>query len=276
MDNTLNNTSNKFTGKERDQETGYDYFGARYYDSRIGRWLQTEPLYEKYLQYSTYQYALLNPMKLVDADGNDVYISGQDAINAVKLINEITNDNFIISIDPETGKLDYYGEAKSEQEKLLLKAITDKNINVNLYTTDGNYIDNEPFAVGLYYGSKKINNKIESTQYINLAHAKVWEDAGGSKRGGSVIHEILESYVGAILHPGEYKYNEANYLEAHEKIVKLESPKEFYPQIIYYFKYVDINNIIYKIHYKSYLYNKNRDKTYLLFENEEAKKFKYY
>jgi len=27
----------KFTGKERDIETGYDYFGARYYDSRIGR-----------------------------------------------------------------------------------------------------------------------------------------------------------------------------------------------------------------------------------------------
>lgn len=28
--------------------------------------------------------------------------------------------------------------------------------------------------------------------------------------------------------------------------------------------------------YKSDLYNKNRDKTYLFFENEEAKKFKYY
>ena len=28
-----------FTGKERDNEkSGYDYFGARYFDSRIGRW----------------------------------------------------------------------------------------------------------------------------------------------------------------------------------------------------------------------------------------------
>ena len=26
----------KFTGKERDAETGYDYFGARYYDFRKG------------------------------------------------------------------------------------------------------------------------------------------------------------------------------------------------------------------------------------------------
>jgi len=28
----------KFTGKEHDNENGYDYFEARYYSSRIGRW----------------------------------------------------------------------------------------------------------------------------------------------------------------------------------------------------------------------------------------------
>ena len=34
----------KFTCKESDAETGYDYFGARYYDSWLGRWLQVDPL----------------------------------------------------------------------------------------------------------------------------------------------------------------------------------------------------------------------------------------
>jgi YD repeat-containing protein len=33
----------KFTGKERDEENLYDYFGARYYDSRIGRWGGVDP-----------------------------------------------------------------------------------------------------------------------------------------------------------------------------------------------------------------------------------------
>ena len=33
----------KFTGKERDKESSYDYFGARYYDSRVGRWGGVEP-----------------------------------------------------------------------------------------------------------------------------------------------------------------------------------------------------------------------------------------
>jgi len=33
----------KFTGKERDNESTYDYFGARYYDSRVGRWGESVP-----------------------------------------------------------------------------------------------------------------------------------------------------------------------------------------------------------------------------------------
>ena len=32
----------KFTGKERDAETGYDYFGARYYGSTTGRWMSPD------------------------------------------------------------------------------------------------------------------------------------------------------------------------------------------------------------------------------------------
>jgi RHS repeat-associated protein len=31
--------ASQFTGKERDSETGLDYFGARYYGSNMGRWM---------------------------------------------------------------------------------------------------------------------------------------------------------------------------------------------------------------------------------------------
>ena len=37
-----------FTSKERDVETGLDYFGARYYDSWSARWLSVGPLANKY------------------------------------------------------------------------------------------------------------------------------------------------------------------------------------------------------------------------------------
>ena len=38
----------RFTGKERDTETGYDYFGARYYLSLLGIWISPDPLMDKY------------------------------------------------------------------------------------------------------------------------------------------------------------------------------------------------------------------------------------
>ncbi len=40
----INNDSNyyKFTGKERDTETGLDYFGARYYSNGLGRWVSAD------------------------------------------------------------------------------------------------------------------------------------------------------------------------------------------------------------------------------------------
>jgi len=64
----------KFTGKERDAETEYDYFGARYYDARIGRWLQVDPMAEKYPGWSPYAYVMNNPLLLKDADGRFIII----------------------------------------------------------------------------------------------------------------------------------------------------------------------------------------------------------
>jgi len=65
---------NKFTGKEWDDEFGvnWNYFGARYYDSQTGRWLVVDPLAEKYLGWSPYNYVLNNPLKFFDPAGKDV------------------------------------------------------------------------------------------------------------------------------------------------------------------------------------------------------------
>ena len=61
-----------FTGKERDSETGFSYFGARYYDSDIlTGWLSVDPLADKYPSLSPYNYCAWNPVKLVDPDGEE-------------------------------------------------------------------------------------------------------------------------------------------------------------------------------------------------------------
>ena len=71
----------KFTGKERDWETRYDYFGARYW-WLVGTWLSVDPLSDKYPQISPYAYCNWNPVKYVDPDGRDWY-EAEDGTSAL-------------------------------------------------------------------------------------------------------------------------------------------------------------------------------------------------
>jgi RHS repeat-associated protein len=55
----------RYTGKERDEETGLNYHGARYCAPWLGRWTSADPVPNVNL----YAYAANNPEKLVDPDG---------------------------------------------------------------------------------------------------------------------------------------------------------------------------------------------------------------
>jgi RHS repeat-associated protein len=80
----------KFTSKERDVETNYDYFGARYYDNRIGRWLQPDPMATKYPRWSPYNYCLDIPMIIFDPNG--MIVRGANADMKKKLEEAIKNN----------------------------------------------------------------------------------------------------------------------------------------------------------------------------------------
>ena len=78
----------KFTSKERDKENSYDYFGARYYDARVGRWGGVDPMFEKHLSFTPYNYVLDDPLVLVDPEGKQVFVafSGWGILNGGKAI----------------------------------------------------------------------------------------------------------------------------------------------------------------------------------------------
>ena len=63
----------KYTGKERDKESGYNYFGARFYSSPFSFWLSVDPLADKYPDISPYAYCGWNPVNNIDIDGRDWY-----------------------------------------------------------------------------------------------------------------------------------------------------------------------------------------------------------
>lgn len=72
----------RFTGKELDEETGLYYFGARYYDPYTSVWQNVDPLAEKYPGWSGYNYVMLNPVGVVDPDGQVPYaLRGKTTIN---------------------------------------------------------------------------------------------------------------------------------------------------------------------------------------------------
>ena len=68
------------SGKEKDAETGYHYFGARYYNSDLSIWLSVDPMSDKYPSLSPYNYCAWNPMKLVDPDGEDTLVFNQNGM----------------------------------------------------------------------------------------------------------------------------------------------------------------------------------------------------
>jgi RHS repeat-associated protein len=105
----------KFTGKERDNETGYDYFGARYYDSRIGNWTSTDPLFEKHIRWSPYNYVLRNPMILIDPDGEQIVVvfSGAGFLKAGQEISQLD-----YSLSSSTGAENLLYHLKSYYEEI--------------------------------------------------------------------------------------------------------------------------------------------------------------
>lgn len=82
-----------FNGKEKDYESGFHYYGARYYWSEVMTlWLSVDPMADKYPSISPYTYCAWNPVKLVDPDGKEMFPTESAAAkvraNAVDMFGE--------------------------------------------------------------------------------------------------------------------------------------------------------------------------------------------
>ena len=113
-----------FSAKEKDLETGFSYFGSRYYNSDLSIWLSVDPMSDKYPSLSPYVYCANNPVKLVDPDGEDVeYNSFADRI--IVGILKIFDGGF----------RKQFKELKKSKEEYVFNWNNDGD---NSFTTDGN------------------------------------------------------------------------------------------------------------------------------------------
>jgi len=82
----------RYTGKERDTESGLDYFGARYFGSSMGRFMSPDSYGGRLADpqsLNKYAYARNNPLIYVDPDGHDFNLTGCGSTNTATCNNNM-------------------------------------------------------------------------------------------------------------------------------------------------------------------------------------------
>jgi RHS repeat-associated protein len=128
-----------FSAKERDPETGYSYFGARYYDADISVWLSVDPMADKYPSMSPYMYLAGNPVMLVDPGGDStVYFNNRGQL---LFVSHDILPNSIVIVDPK----------QEIRFNIWARTITKYNLQ------DNSYMNQRGRSMGLLFNIVEIN-----------------------------------------------------------------------------------------------------------------------
>ena len=194
--NSVWNTPYLFNAKEFDEETGMYYYGARYYEPRLSLWMSTDPMEEKYPDYSTYIYAAQNPIAYSDPTGMEIRgVTKSDAEEFKSDVHLILGDSKFDNLRslillkgkkfqqiPDAALADALdGVTCSEDEmayiSLLVNTINSKEVHSIEYLKDG-----EEVSSSGYSDINKYLNSIDLDSKIGDAFRKREERSDGSTR----------------------------------------------------------------------------------------------
>ena len=153
----------KFNGKELDTETGYYYYGARYYNPRISQFYATDPLAEKYPGFSPYTYTADNPVMLVDPDGREPIKPLVGTVNLfINLLNNSPHKVGLYKGNEASNYLKKLGKTEFNWKQLRPLLTQTGYFNQKkgryIYTKKGGWIDMVHF---LFYAGKAYQYKLE-------------------------------------------------------------------------------------------------------------------
>jgi RHS repeat-associated protein len=205
-----------------DVESQYDYFGARYYDARVGRWLSVDPMALKYCSWSPYHYAANNPVHVIDPNGLDWRIqsnSSEDHSAVMGDLKELVGTNNLAAVQvgrDGTVSLDMsrYEVVVGGGSELVYDLVTSpksytfevasqttvtgmKSSAVNAVNLD------DPSSIGISNQGGMQNKDMASPQPTTGEDGKVvitrnaqWTQDGNSvARTNIVFHELKENYL---------------------------------------------------------------------------------
>lgn len=191
-------TEHYFTGKERDTESGLDYFEARYYGSGIGRFTSPDNGEDQEAgnpqSWNLYSYVRNNPVTHTDTDGHSVNVCTNDAAGNpfCWLMNNMEyqraqrgNSNLNVPT------LDQVGMNGNGSGQFNSTAITDSSGNIvgtATYVSDGG---------ADYYANRNGINTLATTSrgmnQVTAGYAVVFGAVGGAIIGGEVASATAAS-----------------------------------------------------------------------------------
>lgn len=165
-----------YTGKERDEESGLYYHGARYYACWLGRWVSCDPIGVKD-GINIYAYAV-NPLRFNDPSGTQAQQS-EDSTNKSDQIEKTIDEKSVIVIPEVTIR------ARTEEEKEL--GFDDKFLSVKDTLTD--LIEDEKTPIDkLDYVTNNPSDKVYNKKVLDIINYLIKEY---KVEGGSLLDTLL-------------------------------------------------------------------------------------
>jgi RHS repeat-associated protein len=248
-------TKQRFTGKERDGESGLDYFLARYYASAQGRFTSVDPITIKRerlrdpQRLNLYAYVRNNPLVFYDPDGQDLQSGTSKDQGRIKkalveiakrkggreFLNKLNDVNVIITLNAgEVQGKDAYGNTKggelirSKETGTVVRG-DPINVTVDFKKTDKDRQENEAAkSLGLEPRNKYVPASDAQLQGHELAHTESQLDSrnpGTEATADARINQILAEPVDKNLAKDAEKYVD-NVLKPKEQEQKPEQKRQ--------------------------------------------------
>ena len=171
-------------------QTGYTYFGARYYDSDVSVFISIDRFASKYPSLTPYQYCNNNPINLIDIWGDSV-VDGNG--NIVQVTISQNNSNYSVSFEFSEG--------------------TSDDVKKNFMENGGKLIEG---MVETETGRDYIKKANDSEEMIHYTIVKGTEDEPRINSEGGIVGGTTKD----VKKDGVYKYTQVTVYEGSAKFWK--------------------------------------------------------